>query len=114
MPDHTHAEYAIDKDLNGLGSRLNNAQVALGEGGVKIERNEKDIAEVAKLVASNAATAQQFALDTITRFGKMETSIVNSVGIIEKKVSNLKWYIMGGVAATGVALRVVAMVWPGG
>ena len=105
MPDHAHHEYATGTDLNGLGGRLNQAEIVLGQEQTKTTRNEKDIAEVAKLVARNAETAQRFQLDTVTRFGGVETSIANSVGCIDKKVSNLKWWILGAAGTLGFGLR---------
>ena len=112
--DHSHPELATARDLNGLGGRLNEAEIALSAEKTKTERNEKDIAEVTKLVAKNAETAQQFALDTSDRFGKVETSIVNSVGLIDKKVSNLKWWILGGIGTATFAIGIIIRLWPEG
>lgn len=112
MPDHSHPELATSRDLNGFGARLNDTQVKLGQVEEKTERNEKDIARVFDLVGKAAQTQQEFHVDTATRFGKVETRLVSSVSAIDQKVSNLKWWIIGGIGTGAFIIGVVVKFLP--
>jgi len=105
MPDHAHTEYATHGEVNAFGERVNRVEVSQGEERTKTKRNEQDITRLFDLVGKNAQTVMDFQTATATRFGQIETSITASVASVDKKVSNLKWWILGGLGVLGVVLR---------
>lgn len=104
MPDHSHPEYAMVRDLNGFGQCVNQVKQTLAREEAKTERNERDIQDLFKLVGSNAKSVTDFQTATAERFGQVENSITSSVGAVDKKVGNLKWWIVGGLGAATTIL----------
>ena len=105
MSDHHHSEYSTHAEVNGFGQRVDGLKERTAVQESKTTRNEKDIQDIFKLVGDNAQAAQDFKTTTATKFGELETAMVNSVGAIDKKVSNLKWWLLGGLGAAGTILK---------
>ena len=76
MSDHEHHAYATRKELDGFGTRLNEAEKDLEGNSVKTDRNAADVQDLFKLVGENAKT----------------------VGTLEKSLAGLTGKIAGIVA----------------
>lgn len=105
MNDHHHSEYATHVEVNGFGQRVDGLKERTAVQESKTMRNEKDIQDIFTLVGNNAKAAEDFRTATATKFGELETAMVDSVGAIDKKVSNLKWWLLGGLGAAGTILK---------
>lgn len=104
MTDHTHPDLAPRSEVNGFGQRVGRVEYSQAEERTKTKRNEQDIQDLFKLIGDNAKTQQKFQQDTIQHFGQVEATMTASVGAVAKNVSNLKYWILGGLAAGGAVL----------
>lgn len=112
MPDHSHDQYATREEVNGFGGRVDGLKERVAVQEAETKRNTEDVTKLFSALTDAVKTQAAFETDTATRFGKMETALVSSVGVIDKKVSNLKWWIMGGIGAGTFCIGIVVKFWP--
>lgn len=100
-------EHATAREVNGFGGRLNKVEISQAEERTKTRRNEQDITKLFELASKNVEAVGEFEQATTKQFGEVQTLVAISVGAIDKKVSNLKWWMLGGLGAVGTVLKLV-------
>lgn len=110
MPDHEHSTYATRSELNGFGGRVDSLKERVASQEAKVERTERDVSKIFDLVEDVAKTTQAFEVATQKAIGEMRVHCERSVSSIDTKVSNLKWWTLGGLGALGFAYRAIAPI----
>lgn len=107
MPDHDHSEYATRSELNGFGCRVDTMKERVAAQEAKMGRTEQDVTKLFVLVEALMETTRAFELSSQKAVGEMQVNCEKAVASIGLKVSALKWWIIGGLGAIGVFLRIL-------
>lgn len=106
--DHVHSEYALDRDVNGLGRCVNEVKQSQAREEARTERNSEDIQKLFDLVGTTAENVHRIETTTIESISELKVATTAAVAAVDKKVGAMRWQIAGAV---GGAMAVLAGVW---
>lgn len=105
MPDHDHAEYATRTELNGFGGRVDGLKERVASQEAKMNRADRDVEKLFELVERNIKTVHDFQVTSQALVSTVQLSCEKSMANVDKKVSALKWWLVGGLGVIVIMMK---------